>query len=202
MLNQELFKNLSEILILKGDDITNELDILKQTVSLSPYEEKFIWLIQQLMSDLHCSSPNEVPFNYLSNAVGDPEVEYDLQKLLALEIGNETKAKVCDCLWIHKKDYASAKKAFDLYFLYIGMNQDFESNYFYLNRVVSIFLSLKSEANKPKLIDVVELVLSQGDNIKNFFPLNILEICFVNGLIDNDCLISKCNAKLEIVRIP
>jgi len=151
MLSVELFEQLQELLALKSSIAIDHIRKLK--IQINEYEQHFLWVIDQILSRFYCNSSTHIPFAWLEESFKNSEIIEDLSVIKALQTDLEFAAKINDCFWIHKHDYESACKAYNLYTRLVKISSDFETANDYLFRLLSITILTKNDSFKMELAE-------------------------------------------------
>lgn len=184
--------------IITKDEVEIKTEIKKLYDSTDDYgSSKTLYVLKDLTGELYNIEYTEIPFIYSNNFIDD-EIIQDLLWTENQDINLGFKAKICDCIWVNKRNYDYAIKAYNLYKEVLLCNNDFEKNYYILNRVISIALSM-GEKSIPKedFYNSIILVIEQSVNDETAMTLKLMEACCENDLIEVDRIIDICEKKTE-----
>jgi hypothetical protein len=116
----------------------------------------------------------------------------NLEKILSLTENPEFNARICDILWIRKKDYAHAKRAVNSYLNCLEKNEEFMeiTRIECLRRAMQIALQIKDREQvdkiKIKIYDLFEKSRKTCFNLQtDYLPYNLIQIIVENKLADN-----------------
>ena len=164
--------------------------------------ESLFTLLSTVFSFYYLQSDKKLPFKPIKELpngthimkleeLNDRELKY-LKKILVVTKNPEFNARICDILWIRKKDFECAERAISAYIQCSEMNEeDLEvTRIECLRRAMQISLKIKDKVQidniKIKIIDLFEKSRKICFNPqKDYLPYNLIQIIVENRLADN-----------------
>ena len=164
--------------------------------------ESLFTLLLTVFSFYYLQSDKKLPFKPIKELpngthimeleeLNDQELKY-LEKILVVTKNPEFNARICDILWIRKKDYTYARRAIYSYVECLKENEeDLEvTRIECLRRAMQISLKIKDKVQidniKIKIIDLFEKSRKICFNPqKDYLPYNLIQIIMENKLADN-----------------
>lgn len=164
--------------------------------------ELLLTLLLTVFSFYYLQSNKKLPFKPIKKLpdgthvmmleeLGDKDLN-DLEKILAVTENPEFNARICDVLWIRKKDHEYARRAIFSYIECLEINEeDLEiTRIECLRRAIQISLKIKDKVQidniKIKILDLFEKSRKICFNPqKDYLPYNLLQIIVENRLADN-----------------
>lgn len=164
--------------------------------------ESLLTLLLTVFSFYYLQSNKKLPFKPIKELpngthimaleeLTDQDLKY-LEKILVVTENPEFNARICDILWIRKKDYTYARRAIYSYVECLKKNEeDLEiTRIKCLRRAMQISLKIKDKVQidniKIKIFDLFEKSRKTCFNPqKDYLPYNLIQIIMENKLADN-----------------
>lgn len=198
MISSGLKMVITDLLVKSEEEIVSDIKNLKD--GFEHYDSKILFILKDMSGGLYNFEYTDIPFLHFNNILDD-EIIQDLCWIKEQEINLNLKAKIYDCLWVNTKNYNSAILAYNLYKQIIKNNNDFDKNYYILNRIISIALSLgESSIKKMDLQDSIVLVINQGEKDITAMTLKLMEACLENNLLEIDVIIEICAKRIDLLK--